>query len=435
MMDLTAFSDKRICVAVSGGVDSTALLRYLFENAQKYGYRLSVCHCEHGIRGEESIADAEFVKGLAEDYGLPFYAFSEDCIEKSKREKTSLETAAREFRYACFQSLIAENKADYIATAHHRDDDAETVLFRLARGTSATGMGGMAALNGYILRPFLSWSRQEIEGYAKEKGLSHREDKTNLEKDATRNKLRLDVLPKLEEAVPGATENLLRFSALAAEDDKLLYEYAEGLVAKEQDGYEIAFCDKKPLFTRAALLALKDLGLAKDYTAQHLESLFLLQGLERGARISLPKNILAERRLEGVFLFKDTETVTIEKPQAKPFGLDGFDGGMYEVILSTKPMDGGYGKVLYADLDQIPSSAVFRFRKDGDWIRRFGGGKKSLKKFLNEEKTPVAEREYLPLIAEREGQVYAVCGVEIAEEIKITDKTKNVLYIMLKKKL
>lgn len=437
MMDLKAFSGKRICVAVSGGVDSTALLAYLYENADNFGYTLSVCHCEHGIRGEESLQDAEFVKALCMQYDLPMYSFAEDCIKKSKAEKTSLETAARDFRHACFKSIIEENKADYIATAHHKNDEAETVLFRLARGTSATGVGGMSATNGYFIRPFLAWTRQEIEAYAREKGLSYREDKTNLETEATRNKLRLEILPKLEEAVPGAMENLVRFSTLTSEDDKLLYEYAEGLLSKEEEGFEVAFCDKKPLFTRAALLALKGLGLSKDYTAQHLESAFLLQGLERGAKLSLPKNIIAEKRLEGIFFSFVKEGKNEQKPEVKPFDLSGFDGGRYEVILSETPkgmgMDGWKGLCL--DVEAIPQTAVFRFRKEGDYILRFGGGKKSLKKFFNEEKTPVSERGYLPLIAERDGgEVYAVCGVEISEKVKVTKKTKKVLYITLKKK-
>ena len=437
MMDLKAFSGKRICVAVSGGVDSTALLAYLHENTEKFGYILSVCHCEHGIRGEESLQDAEFVKDLCARYDLPIYTFSENCIEKSKKEKTSLETAAREFRLACFQSLIKENKADYIATAHHKNDEAETVLFRLARGTSATGVRGMSATNGYFIRPFLTWTRAEIEAYAREKGLLHREDKTNFETDATRNKLRLEILPKLEVAVPGAIENLVRFSELTAEDDRLLYEYAEGLLSKEEDGFEVAFCDKKPLFTRATLLALKGLGLTKDYTAQHLESVFLLQGLERGAKISLPKNIIAEKRLEGIYFSFVKEDNALPKLEEKAFSLDGFDGGRYEVIVSETSKDMGMNglKVLRLDGDNIPKTAVFRFRKEGDYILRFGGGKKSLKKFFNEEKTPVTERAYLPLIAEQSsGEVYAVCGLEISEKVKVTEKTKKVLYITLKKK-
>ena len=265
MMDLRNFSNKRICVAVSGGVDSVTLLHYLKSCERECGYSLSAVHCEHGIRGEESLADMRFAEELCKAWGVPLFIFSEDCPARAKREKESLETAARNFRYESFTSLAEGNKVDFVALAHHKNDEAETVLFRLARGTSLTGVGGMAEMNGYLLRPLLSWTRAEIVEYAVKNNLSWREDQTNKETDATRNKLRLEVLPKLEEAVPGAAENLVRFASLASEDDALLYEYAEKLLLLEETDGEtlvsVAFRDKKPLFRRACLLALKTLGV------------------------------------------------------------------------------------------------------------------------------------------------------------------------------
>ena len=126
---------------------------------------------------------------------------------------------------------------------------------------------------------------------------------------------------------------------------------------------------------------------------------------------------------------------SIEKPTEKPFSEEGFQGGMYEVIVSQSPinMQENAWKVLRLDGDSIPSTAVFRFRKEGDRIQRFGGGTKSLKKFFNEAKIDVEKRDYLPLIAEKDStKVYAVCGVEISEKVKVTEKTKNILYIMVK---
>ena len=250
------FSEKRICVAISGGVDSVSLLHYLKSRETDYGYILCAVHCEHGIRGEDSLADARFVERFCAQQGVELYNFSEDCPVRAKRDKQSLETAARAFRQECFARLLLEGKADFIATAHHKNDDAETVLFRLMRGTSLTGIGGMVEMNGKILRPFLSWTRAEIEQYAKENGLEYREDCTNNQLDATRNKIRLQLLPLMEETVPGTTENLVRFSGLASEDDDLLYAYAKELLTEDKDGFIVAFCEKKPLFSRACLLAL-----------------------------------------------------------------------------------------------------------------------------------------------------------------------------------
>ncbi len=434
-MNLQAFSQKRICVAVSGGVDSVCLLHYLKTRETECGYRILAVHCEHGIRGEESLADMQFVKDVCEKWGVPLFVFSEDCPARAKREKESLETVARNFRYERFSALIAENKADFIATAHHKNDDAETVLFRLARGTSLSGVGGMYETNGYLLRPFLGWTRAEIEQYAAENALSYRVDRTNAETDATRNKLRIEVLPKLEEAVRGAGENLVRFAKLASEDDALLYEYAQPLVSCTEEGVCVDFCEKKPLFRRACLLALKALGLGKDYTAAHLESAYALQSSERGAKIDLPRGIIAQKTLEGIFFYKARPNAQEERGEEKPFGMDGFDGGRYEVKVSLKPFLDSEApwKILRLDEEKLPQGAVFRFRETGDEMERFGGGRKTLKKVFNEEKIPCSEREYLPLIA-KDKEVYAVCGVEISEKIKITESTKKVLYIQLRKK-
>ena len=435
MMELKDFSGKRICVAISGGVDSVSLLHYLKGLEAECGFTLCAVHCEHGIRGEESLADARFVEAFCLQQGVPLYCFSEDCPARAKRDKQSLETAARNFRKECFERLLSGENVDFIATAHHKNDDAETVLFRLMRGTSLTGVGGMVEMNGKVIRPFLSWTRTEIEEYAKKNSLAYRVDSTNSELDATRNKLRLNVLPMMEETVPGTMENLVRFSTLALEDDTLLYEYAKELLSVQTDGVMVAFCDKKPLFRRACLMALKILGVERDYTALHLENAYGLQELERGARLSFPKGVEAKKMEKGVWFYVPYQEMPIEKPAAQKFTKSGFDGGRYEVKVSLDPIKAdGTWHVLQVDGEKIPTTAVYRFREEGDFIQRFGGGKKTLKKFFNEEKTPVAEREYLPLIAEENGEVYVVCGVEISEKVKVTADTKSPLYISIGKK-
>ena len=433
-MDIARFYKKRICVAVSGGVDSVALLHYLKSCQKNMGYSLSALHCEHGIRGEESLADARFVSDLCGAWEIPLYTFSEDCPKRAAREKESLETAARNFRRECFSSLIAENKADYIATAHHLNDEAETVLFRLARGT-LSGVKGIAEENGCFIRPFLSWTRAEIEEYAQENGLTFCVDKTNADLEYARNKIRMEVLPKLEETFQGATRNIARFATLCGEDDELLYEYAQKLLSQENEGYRVAFNDKKPLFRRACLLALKGLGVEKDYTSTHLEDAYALQGLERGARICLPKGICAKKVENGVFFYREAEEGFFEKSQAQKYDEKGFDGGRYEVIISQNPINcDNEWQVLRFDPTKLPTDTVFRFRQESDEIESFGGGRKTLKKFLNEKKIPVEEREYLPLLASEAGkEVYAVCGVEISKKIKV-DGEKKAWYLAIRKK-
>ncbi|MBQ8229254.1 MAG: tRNA lysidine(34) synthetase TilS [Clostridia bacterium] len=431
-MQLRDFSGKKICVAVSGGADSVALLHYLKTAEKQYGYTLCAVHCEHGIRGEESVADMRFVQELCKGWEVPLYTFAEDCPARSKRDKESLETAARNFRRESFSSLVLGGKADFIATAHHAGDEAETVLFRIARGASLTGAGGIAERSGYMIRPFLSWTKEEILEYVKKNALEYREDKTNADTRYARNKIRHEVLPKLEETVGGAAENIARFARLATEDDELLYEYANGLITETGGEYLVAFSEKKPLFRRACLTALKGLGADRDYTALHLQQAYALQDLRRGAKLDLPQEIEAERTENGVVFRKKTAWVAPERTAEQPFG-EYFDGGAYTVRVSEIcPKNGEFLRV---DGDKIPQTAVFRFRKEGDKIERFGGGGKSLKKFFNEKKIPVKEREYLPLIAEKEsGEVYAVCGVEISEKVKVRGETERVLYIVTEKK-
>ena len=434
-MMLKHFFQKRICVAVSGGMDSVALLHYLHTQREKYGYFLLAAHCEHGIRGETSLADMRFVQALCETLGVELFLFQENCVERSKREKESLETAARNFRYESFESLIKSGKADYIATAHHQLDEAETVLFRLARGSALSGAKGMEKESGWVIRPFLEWSKAEIEKYAEEHCLEYCVDETNADVQYTRNKLRLEVLPKLEEAVPAAGKNIARFAAVAAQDDAFLYELASELLKKKKGGYLVAFSGKKPLVTRACLTALKNLGVDRDYTSEHLDALFSLQNCERGAKLDLPKNIECVKETDGLFFREKKEEKPIEKPREKPFSLGGFDGGRYEVIVSETPILGEVSnwQTLRADLEKFPKNAVFRFRKDGDEMQVFGGGTKTLKKLLNERKISVHEREWLPLVADSEA-VYAVCGVEISEKVKVDAGTRKQIYIYLQKK-
>jgi tRNA(Ile)-lysidine synthase len=262
-------------------------------------------------------------------------------------------------------------------------------------------------------------------------------DKTNLELDATRNKICLDILPKLEEYIPGATANIARFAMLAGEDDELLCELAKELLEETEEKFFVHFCDKKPLFTRAVLMALKALGLHKDYTSVHLDAAFYLQQSERGATLDLPQNICAEKQVGGIYLYCKKEEYYPPLSGQMPFSLEGFDGGRYEVIVSNDPsMHSEEGwKTLRLDKEKLPQNAVFRFRKEGDKIKAYGGDTKTLKKLLNERKIPVHERAYLPLIADKdEAIVYAVCGVEISENIKVDEGTKEALYIAIRKR-
>lgn len=434
----TNLQGKRVCVACSGGVDSTALLHYMLSLRETLGCTVSAVHCEHGLRGEASVADMQFVQALCKRWNVPLTVAMEDCRALAQREKCSEETAARAFRMRVFSEIIQAGKADFIATAHHENDEAETVLFRLARGSGLGGAAGMRAINGYMVRPFLYWTRQEIEEYAQKNALEYCVDETNFSLGATRNELRHVVLPALEKAVPGASGGLARFARLAAEDDAYLQTLSERLIFQVEKGTCVAFSEVLPLFRRACLQVMKALGLDKDYTLAHLQAVADLQASERGAKAHLPKGVIAEKIVEGIVFYRaETRTDTPPLPMPILFTENGFDGGRYAVKILSSPdlQQESVGQVLKFDADKLPKDAVFRFRKDGDAIKKFGGGTKSLKKLFNEKKIEVEERAYLPLIASKtDNRVYAICGVEIADEVKVDETTRRILYIVLQRK-
>ncbi len=412
-LDIREYRGKKICAAVSGGSDSMALLHYLHAHAARCGIELSAVHCEHGIRGEESKADRAFVEKFCGDRDIPIFVFAADCPALASARKVSLETAAREFRYGCFDKLLREKKADCIATAHHQGDNAETVLFNIARGASLTGAGGIACREGYI-RPMLSVKKEEILRYLKENGVEYRTDATNRDEHITRNAIRLQVLPVLETIVPGAAGGISRFSRLAQEDDALLYELAAPLLSVSDGCAKVVFSDKKPLFRRACLLALKSMGAEKDYTAAHLEALCSLRAANNGERLSMPENIRAVREYDGVAFYRDRPREEREIPFAVgAFSLAGRSFSVEEAAARTE----GRG-VLFAARGKIPPSAVFRTRREGDVFRKFGGGEKKLKDYLIDKKIPRRERDGLILLADGK-EVLAVLGVEISEKIKV----------------
>jgi tRNA(Ile)-lysidine synthase len=231
---------QRIGVAVSGGADSVAQLLLLLELQQKLGIVLSVVHFNHKLRGRASDADEKFVASLAAGYKLFFYSDQEDISSKSRRERANLEDAARRARYAFFERLVAEGKLDRIAVAHTADDQAETVLAHIFRGTGLAGLGGIHPELGCVFRPLLKFRRAELRAYMRQHGQKWREDATNRDTKRTRARIRLKLMPVLERQFqPAVVEHLCRLADLAREDEAWLESSAElrlFLDGKEEKG-------------------------------------------------------------------------------------------------------------------------------------------------------------------------------------------------------
>lgn len=458
-MNFEKFKGKRICVACSGGVDSVCLLHFLKEQAKEYAFSLSAVHIEHGLRGEDSKADAAFVASLCQKEGISLQSFSVDCKSLAATQKTGVEEAARLARYAVFDGLLAKNEADYIATAHHLDDDAETVLFHLLRGSSLTGAVGLREeRNGYI-RPFLGYTKSDLYALAQKNGWEYRVDTTNFVADVTRNKLRLQAMPLLGTIVNGSAKNLVRFAKLAQKDDDFLYSLSANLLSggekgETYDGYPCVFrvsaYDKSgnpqpdPLFTRACLTAIKRMGIQKDYVSAHLSALVALKSSQTGAKITLPRGVVAKRVHDNVVFYRtdsiDT-TDSAETPLADavaernlPFsyGITAWQTGVLTIerdFHKAQELARSSGaRLLRVDADKV-SDCVLRTRRTGDTFRKFGGGTKPLKKYLTDRKIAADEGKLVPLLC-RGSQVLAVCGEEISDDAKTDEQTTCTAYIV-----
>ena len=225
---------------MSGGADSVALLLLLVELREKLGIVLSVVHFNHKLRGRASDTDEKFVLSLAKRLSLPFLATQEDISAKSRRERANLEDAARRARYAFFEGLVAENKVDRIAVAHTADDQAETVLSHILRGTGLAGLGGIHPEMGCVFRPLLKFRRAELRAYLRARGQAWREDASNRDTKRMRARIRLKLMPMLEKQFQaGVVEHLCQLADFAREDEAWLDSSAElriFLNAKEADG-------------------------------------------------------------------------------------------------------------------------------------------------------------------------------------------------------
>ena len=446
LFSLAPYRGLSLAVAVSGGRDSVALLHYLHKNAEEAHISLSALTCCHGIRPSAE-ADVAFVEELCKAWGVPLTVFRADVPARAKQSGRNLEEEGRMFRRECYQTML-DGGADAVLTAHHRDDYSETVLFRLARGTSLQGLDVFPAQKG-LLRPLLGVTRARIDEYIQENALPFREDETNADVALSRNRIRHEVLPALERAVPGAKENLVRFAERAVRDDAFLQELALREVRGE--GEKRVFADlPEPVFFRACLAAMKALGLTRDYTESNLQELKKLAAAQAGRSTRLPCGITVYREgADLVFLPQEEGAEEAHKARELPFFLGRKEafGGVLEVgegdfgageptmdeptkttgeppFLRGEPpeLPKACGRVLKVDLAAVPEGAVWRTRREGDTFLPCNGHQKSLKKFLTERKIPARVGRELPVLAEG-SEVLCIAGVELSERIKRTQNT------------
>lgn len=411
---------ENVTVAFSGGADSTALLHLMMRAREYYGINLTAAHLNHGVRGQESDRDEEFVRELCIKWGIDLFCEKTDAPAIAKARKISIELACRQARYE-FLSRVAKG---VVATAHNANDNLETMLLNFTRGTALKGLCGIPVKRDIFIRPLLSFTRDEIERYCRENGLEYVTDSTNLSDDYTRNLIRHKVVPVLKQINPSVEAAAARLSSVLADDEAVLEESARKLLsrAERDDGglsaREIVRAGPAVGRRAVSLYLKKEIPDACSYL--HIKSVYDI--CASSGRVSLPC---------------DREAVVYNGVLRLPLYGDNSSGDRILVRISETvndlfTKDKKINNLLLKnslDCDKIVGQLVTRVRMPEDKMRIYNRkGTKSLKKIYNEYRIPPQQRKNLPVIADDEGIVW-ICGVGVAERCAVTENTKRILRI------
>ncbi|MBP3701958.1 MAG: tRNA lysidine(34) synthetase TilS [Lachnospiraceae bacterium] len=478
-------TESSLLIALSGGADSVCLLCVLKELKEELGITLAAMHVHHGIRGEEADEDANFCRQLCQRLQVPCHVVQVDVPAVAAEQRLSLEEAARLVRYGELERYRQQLGADHIAVAHHREDQAETVLWNLFRGSGLRGLGGMEPVNGTVIRPLLHVSRQEILGYLQEQEILWQQDSTNRGDEYTRNRIRHHILgyatAHLNER---AAEHICQAAEWAGQADRYLRKQAQDWLKAEADetGEEAAAmtADRKPgvslsiprLLREEEILqnyilreALRRCGGLVDVTARHVELLRHLLTEKTGGSayryVELGGGMLASRSYDILRILteekREIETVrrsvdpasteveidlrrlmggadperTGESPVKREsmevvFGENRFSLRIISCEKSQKIPTNQYTK--WINYDKLERTLVFRTRRVGDYILLPDGGRKTVKSYMIDEKIPAGERDRIPVIAQG-SHVLWIAGYRLSQGAKVTENTQYILEI------
>jgi tRNA(Ile)-lysidine synthase len=465
---------QRVSVAVSGGADSVALLLLLVEVREKLGIVLSVVHFNHQLRGKASDADERFVAALARKLGLAYHVDHADVAKIAKREKANLEDAARRARYAFFERLVTEGHVNYVAVAQTADDQAETVLAHILRGTGLAGLGGIHPAAGHVIRPLLGARREELRAYLKSRKQSWREDATNLDMTRTRARIRKRLMPLLEKQFQrGVVNHLATLAELAREDEAFFEAIVEERMVefaqKSAGGTRIGISDlldpwktEKPSREKTGETPGREIGEKNQQTlalskrivrrivgglktrpgeigASHVEAVLeLAQRGRSGKTLQLPGGVEVRReRDELVFLAdesKNKKSHTAPCEFARAIDLSSGQtcvkipelGCVFRLRVIDWPQQRGEtrerGAVL--DRDRLRSPLVLRSWRPGDTLHALGRQHAhKLKRLLNEKRVSRWERDGWPVLTSGGVLVWAR-GLPVASEFAADESTR-----------
>ncbi len=436
-----------VLVGVSGGADSVCLLHVMNALKEEFSLTLTAVHIDHKIRGAEAGRDAAFTKELCKKLGVSFIERSVSVPELAKSEKISLETAGRLARYRCFHAIRDEIGAQSVATAHNRNDQAETVLMRILRGAGISGLAGIRYVRpDGVIRPLLDVSRAEIEAYCLENDLPYCIDSTNLEDDCTRNKIRHLLLPMLEkEFNPNILGTLSVLVANMREDGDFIDGYASRLyrrIGNPSPKEEPVVLDIESLRMLAPSIATRLLKMAAQkvmggeylVSRQHWTAVRQLLDKETGAKVTLPQGLSVTVRYGWLAFEAAPETEPEAAPMPAPIEIacgNSYSFGVWQIRFDEAEIGQNVKKnQMVLDSEKLRGMRlVLRTRRSGDRIAVFADGReKKLKNFMIDQKIPNHIRDTLPLLCS-DDQVLAVIGCRVAEPYKGDIKQRRGLVI------
>ena len=454
-----------VIMGVSGGADSVFLFCVMKMLEEPFRLSLSVIHVHHGIRGGDADEDALFVEEMCRKEGVPCRIVRADVPYLAGKWKKSLEEAGRAVRRTALEEEADRIPGSRIALAHHRNDLAETVIFQLARGTGFTGLGGIRPVSGRVIRPLLALGAEEIRAYLAEKEIPWREDATNLEDEAYRNRIRHHIIPYLiREVNPQTVDHIAEAAFRVQEADDFLEEecrrryalYAEEPSPDKPGALRIRNMppDEHPAMQKAVLkeALARTAGGFKDIEAVHIGILLELFQKKEGKQADLLRGVRAVRTKEGILLMKGDAAETAENtgesvPEAMPVPVRETDRGICRIrdlifrweILPGIPEEwkrpGGEAVppekrcVKWLDYDMIHDSPVLRTRRTGDYLMiNREGGHKSLSDYLTDMKIPKNERDKMIFAADGQ-EIMWIPGGRIGYRYRITGETKRILKI------
>lgn len=437
----------KVIVAVSGGPDSICLLNVLYSLKDKLEISIAAAHVNHCLRGMEADGDEKYVEDYCKSLGIDFYSRREDIKKVAEEKNISLESAGRIVRYDFFDALKTKLSAQKIALAHNANDQAETVLMRIFRGTGLEGLAGIRPVrDGIFVRPLINVTRDDIEEYCEDNMLNPRIDKTNLESIYTRNKIRLELLPYLKENFNQDIVNVLnRLADTTSRDNEYLEEislnkfsyYCEikgNMVIINKD----AFFEKEPVLSRIVRNAIYKLkGNIYNLERVHIFEIINLSKSGTGKKIMLPNSLIAENIYGNIHIYTYSENkinnINTDRVHRINIGENSFYED-YNLAISSEVLI--YDKKLnfqdknntkYFDYDKINGNIFIRYRKAGDTFSPLGmKGRKKIKDIFIDLKIPRQERERIPLIC-FENEIAWIVGYRTSESFKIDNTTKKVL--------